>query len=382
MIVPALVLAIAAANQVAAHGILAWPISRGLPQDQQQGYTYMMGAINVNLGPHPNYSSLCNYLPAGPVFTQDLTGGAATVEWNLMNSHQGGCIVYISRDKEATWQEIGRDPTCGIAPEASSKRGSIPVTIPAGDYNAVIRWSYVSNNGGQPQNEAFGGCADVRVSSTGSNQHNNPLLLAQSVASELPRDSPNYWDQSCTAGSFQCGSNKNYIAQCISLAASGGWNGGSGWYQYQCPYGATCQRVNGADACVGGVSPSPKPTTTTAGATTAATTTTTTTTTKVPTSSTTTTTTTTTKPATTTTTTTTTKPATTTVATTTKATTTTTTTTTTSVKPTTTTSAVAGGIKEGVSCTVYGGRACNNNCTCNYTAGNVLVWQCSSNASC
>ncbi|KAI9324362.1 hypothetical protein BDR26DRAFT_881596, partial [Obelidium mucronatum] len=278
MIVTALVLAIAAANQVAAHGILAWPITRALPQDQQQDYTFMMGAINVNLGSHPNYSSLCNYLPPGPVFTQDMTGGPATIEWNLMNSHQGGCIVYISRDNEATWQEIGRDPTCGIAPEASSKRGSIPVTIPAGDYKAVIRWYYVANNGGQPQNEAFGGWADVRVSSTGSNQHNNPLLLSQTAGSELPRDVPNYWDSGCTAGSFQCGTNKNYIAQCVSLAASGSWGGGSGWYQYQCPYGATCQRVNGVDACVGGVVPSPSPRPSTS----AATTTTTTTTTKAP----------------------------------------------------------------------------------------------------
>ncbi|KAI9334285.1 hypothetical protein BDR26DRAFT_898032 [Obelidium mucronatum] len=236
-------------SQVSAHGILAWPIARVLPQDQQNGYTYTMGAINVNLGPHPVGDSLCNFLPAGPVFTQTIAPGAATVDYNIMNAHQGGCNVYISKDSQKTWQLIGSDPKCGVAPESSSKQGSINVTIPPGEYKAVIRWSYVSKNGGQPQEEAFGSCSDVIVSAKGKNSHNKYLLLSQTEASQVPRDSANYWDSSCKAGSFQCGDNKNFISQCVSLAASGGFGGASGWYQYQCPQGTVCKTAGASAAC-------------------------------------------------------------------------------------------------------------------------------------
>ncbi|KAI8611310.1 hypothetical protein BC830DRAFT_1232022 [Chytriomyces sp. MP71] len=248
-----LVLAVSAllASQAIAHGILSWPIQRTLPQDQQNGYTYDMGAVNVNLGPHPNGDMLCNYLPAGPVFTQTLTGGSATIDFNIMNSHQGGCIVYISTDNQKTWQQIGADPNCGKNPENSSRAGSINVTIPAGEYKAVIRWSYVANNGGEPENEAFGGCADVVVSAKGSNAHDSFLLLSQSEASQLPRSASQYWDQSCTAGATVCsGDDKHrFINTCVSLAASGGFTGGSSWYEYPCPLGTTCKTVRGVATC-------------------------------------------------------------------------------------------------------------------------------------
>ncbi|ORY52875.1 hypothetical protein BCR33DRAFT_814620 [Rhizoclosmatium globosum] len=138
------------------------------------------------------------------------------------------------------------DPKCGVVPENTSVQGSIAVKIPvipagATKYNAVIRWSYISNNGGQPANEAFGSCADVVVAANGKNDHNKYLLLAQGVDGDLPKDSPNYWDQSCNpAGSFQCGADTRFISQCVSLAASGGFGGGSSWYQYQCPKGTKC----------------------------------------------------------------------------------------------------------------------------------------------
>ncbi|KAI8845144.1 hypothetical protein BJ741DRAFT_587108 [Chytriomyces cf. hyalinus JEL632] len=237
-----------ASVQVSAHGIMAWPIARVLPQDQQNGYTYTMGAINVNLGPHPAFDKLCNYLPPGPVFTQTLTAGAATVDYNIMNSHQGGCVAYISRDNQKTWQVIGTDPKCGVRGENASGQGSINVTLPAGEYNAVIRWSYIANNGGQPENEAFGGCADVKVSSTGSNSHNKYLLLSQTEPSQVPKSGDKYWDMSCKAGTTQC-DGTNFISQCISLAASGGWSGGSSFYSYQCPKGTTCKTVGTTPAC-------------------------------------------------------------------------------------------------------------------------------------
>ncbi|KAJ3030309.1 UNVERIFIED_CONTAM: hypothetical protein HDU68_009462 [Siphonaria sp. JEL0065] len=408
MLAPAVLLSVLV-SQAVAHGIMTFPIARALPQDQQDGYTYTMGAINVNLGPHPVGDSLCNFLPAGPVFTQDLVGGPATVDYNIMNAHQGGCNVYISKDNQATWTLIGSDPKCGVYAEGQSKQGSINVTIPAGDYNAIIRWSYVAHNGGQPQEEAFGGCADVRISSSGNNQHATYLLLAQGVPSELPKSPASYYDQTCKAGSFQCSENAALINQCISLGPSGGWNGGSGWYEYQCPFGTTCKTVNGADACIGAGVPTstgvatttttttvvPTTTTTTTKSSTTSTTTTTvpttsttttttnvpkpsttsTTTTTVPTTSTTTTTTNVPKPSTTSTTTTTAKPTTSTTTTTTNVVkSTTSTTTTTATKPTTT---IAGAsVSNGAVCATYGAWACNNACICNYVAGNTLAWQC------
>ncbi|ORY52876.1 hypothetical protein BCR33DRAFT_761237 [Rhizoclosmatium globosum] len=233
---------------------MAWPIIRSLPQDQQDGYTFDMGAYNTNLGGNlPAYDKLCNYLPPGPVFTQTLAPGAATVDYNIMNAHQGGCIVYLSLDNQKTWTTIGSDPKCGVYAEAQSKQGSIPVTLPpipagATKYNAIIRWTYTANNGGAP-NEAFTSCADVVVAANGKNDHNNYLLLSQSESGVLPKDTNNYWDQSCQAGSFQCGADTRFISQCISLAASGSYGGGSSWYQYQCPKGTSCATSGSTAAC-------------------------------------------------------------------------------------------------------------------------------------
>ncbi|KAJ3019891.1 UNVERIFIED_CONTAM: hypothetical protein HDU68_010444 [Siphonaria sp. JEL0065] len=350
----AVVLLSIASTQVAAHGVMSWPIIRSLPKDQQDGYTYDMGAVNVNLGSHPGGDMLCNYLPAGPVFTQTLSPGAGSIEYNIMNAHQGGCIIYLSQDNQQTWTVIGQDKTCGVATESSSKQGTIPITLPAGSYNAIIRWTYTSNNGGQPQNEVFSSCADVRVDPSGSFSRKSVLLISQSASSELPRDGSKYWDQSCTAGAFQCGGNKAFINQCISLA---GW--GSSWYQYQCPSGTTCQSVGGVDSCAGsgGVTTT---TTTTIGQPSSTTTTTT-----VAKPSSTTTTTTVVKTGSTTTTTTVAKTSTTSA--------TTSTTTTTTKKATTT--AATGGISNGAACTTYGAWACSNGCICSYAANNALTWQ-------
>ncbi|TPX73798.1 hypothetical protein CcCBS67573_g04937 [Chytriomyces confervae] len=228
-----------------AHGIMAFPIIRMLPQDQQNGYTYAKGATNVNLPPHPNFDKLCNYLPPGPVFTQTLKGGPLIVDWTISAFHRGGCTVSISRDQQKSWEIIGSNATCGIPTTPGMKgTGQIPVTLPQGNYSAVLRWSYVADNGGQPENEAFSSCADIVVNDSGSNKHVFYDVLPTSAGasdSALPKTPWQYFDSSCKPGAFQCSSKSVFINQCISLAASGTYNGGSGWYQYACPFNTTCQ---------------------------------------------------------------------------------------------------------------------------------------------
>ncbi|KAI9347746.1 hypothetical protein BDR26DRAFT_51695 [Obelidium mucronatum] len=168
----------------------------------------------------------------------------------------------------------------------------------------------------------------------------------------LPKTPWQFQSSSCpVAGSTLCaGPGSSFINQCVTLPAGGGWVGGSSYYQYQCPWGSTCQTVNGIDACVGGVVVPSTTAVTTAATTksttvppsvtapTKSTTTTTTTTTSRP--PTTTTTTTTTLRPTSTTTTTTTVPVTKSTTTTIKPTTSTTTTTTTTTKATATSSVI------------------------------------------
>ncbi|KAJ3029492.1 UNVERIFIED_CONTAM: hypothetical protein HDU68_011983 [Siphonaria sp. JEL0065] len=344
------VLFAALVSQAAAHGMMVWPIARALPQDQQNGYSYAKGAINVNLPPHPDGDKLCNYLHPGPVYTQTLAPGSAVVDWSITAFHMGGCNVYISKDNQATWTLIGSDPVCGVTSGATTTKrsGHIPVTIPsdpAGDYSAVIRWSYIADNGGQPENEAFGSCSDVRVSASGNNTHTFWDILPTNPGSgdgQLPKTPWQFFSTSCTAGTTLCSDNTAFINQCISIGPSGTYSGGSGYYEYQCPNGTTCKAVNGVDACIG-----------------SGTTTTTTTTSKV---STTATTTTTKAPATTSTTTTKASTSTTTTKATTK-------TTTTTKKVTTTAKPAA--VSNGAPCATYGAYACSNACICSYGTGNL-----------
>ncbi|KAJ3018069.1 UNVERIFIED_CONTAM: hypothetical protein HDU68_011349 [Siphonaria sp. JEL0065] len=212
-------------SQVTAHGLMNWPISRIQPGDQQNGYTYGRSAANRNTGVHAHPDINCAYLPKGPVFTQVMAPGPATIDYTITAWHQGGCIVYLSRDNQQTWENIGEDPTCGVQSANPTGRGSVNVVIPDGSYQAVLRWYYLADNGGAP-NEFFNNCADVVVSPAGTNTHAKVEFL---------------------------GGHKNFINQCVSLAAGGGWVGGSSWYAYQCPYDATCQSVNGIDTCVGGL---------------------------------------------------------------------------------------------------------------------------------
>ncbi|KAJ3283880.1 hypothetical protein HDU79_008708 [Rhizoclosmatium sp. JEL0117] len=261
MITAALLTLAAAATQVSAHGLMVWPITRALPGDQQQGYSYGKGAINVNLPPHPAFDISCNYLPAGPVFTQTLAPGPAVVDWTLTAFHRGGCNVTISTDNQKTWTLLGQDPTCGIPAQPGIKgSGHIPITIPpvpAGQsqYSAIIRWTYTADNGGQPANEAFASCSDVIVSTKGNNTHTFMDILPTTPSSTdgvLPKSPWQYWDTSCKTGNMMCTTNPKFIQQCISLGASGNYNGGSSWYEYQCPEGTTCKAGSQAqvnDAC-------------------------------------------------------------------------------------------------------------------------------------
>ncbi|KAJ3231046.1 hypothetical protein HDU81_004081 [Chytriomyces hyalinus] len=170
----------------------------------------------------------------------------------------------LSTDGQKTWKEIGRDPTCGIQAKNPTGRGSVQVTIPDGTYSAVLRWNWVADNGGAP-NEIYNQCADIQVSPSGSNTHAKVEMMGGSVGAgftALPRGST--FNSGCSqAGALKCAeSDKAFINQCISLPAGGGYSGGINWYQYQCPIGATCQTVGGSDKCVGAsgpVSPAPGP---------------------------------------------------------------------------------------------------------------------------
>ncbi|KAJ3073624.1 hypothetical protein HDU98_001097, partial [Podochytrium sp. JEL0797] len=107
-------IAFAFIGQATAHGMMSWPIMRIQPGDQQNGFTYARSASNRNANSHPDPDINCSYLPKGPVFTQTMAPGAATVEHEITAHHNGGCIIYLSRDNQKTWETIGTDPTCGI----------------------------------------------------------------------------------------------------------------------------------------------------------------------------------------------------------------------------------------------------------------------------
>ncbi|KAJ3281288.1 hypothetical protein HDU79_010865 [Rhizoclosmatium sp. JEL0117] len=219
---------------VSAHGFMKWPIPRSLPGDQQNGDTFVRNANNRVIGGTPAYDRGCNYLPPGPVFTQTLKPGDAVVDWWISAFHMGGCVVEISRDGGTTWSYIGGD---------ARGTGHIPVVIPAvsgagESYKAVIRWYYTANNGGSPDEE-FASCSDVVVANNGSNEHTFHV--------KVPQSPWQYQQTGCEAGALMCSDDSAFINQCISLAKSGTWGGGSAWYAYQCPEGTTCKNNN----CVG-----------------------------------------------------------------------------------------------------------------------------------
>ncbi|KAI9331191.1 hypothetical protein BDR26DRAFT_899439 [Obelidium mucronatum] len=209
------------ASYVNAHGMMVWPIARPLPGDQQNGYTYARAASNRNVNLHPDSDINCSFLPKGPVFTQTMAPGPATLEFHITAFHMGGCTAYISTDNQKTWTVIGQDATCGWQSDNPSGKKSMNVMIPQGSYSAVIRWMYLADNGGAP-NEFFNNCADVVVSqSAGNNKHD--------VFPALPLSPSAFYNPSCpSAGATLCASNGSpFINQCVSLAAGGGYQGGT-----------------------------------------------------------------------------------------------------------------------------------------------------------
>ncbi|KAJ3014184.1 UNVERIFIED_CONTAM: hypothetical protein HDU68_000394 [Siphonaria sp. JEL0065] len=370
-----------ASTQVSAHGFMGWPITRILPGDQQNGYTFARAAANRNTDVHPDPDINCQYLPKGQVYTQTMAPGTALIDYTITAFHLGGCNVTISRDNQQTWQQIGYDPTCGVQTINTTGRGSVTATIPDGTYSAVLRWSYYAENDGAP-NEIFHNCADINVAPSGSNQHLQVEMMGGSGpwTVQLPKSPWQFQSASCSpVGSTLCaGPGSSFVNQCVSLPAGGGFAGGSSYYEFQCPYGSTCQTVNGVDACVGGNIPTSTTTTTKAATTTTSTTTraatsTTTTTTLAATTATTTTTTTktiTTAPTVTAPTrssTTTTRPV-------------TTSTTTTTKKAATTTAGST--TTAGAACTTYGAWACNNSLICSYGSSSLVWVQVGTVASC
>ncbi|KAJ3013182.1 UNVERIFIED_CONTAM: hypothetical protein HDU68_000829 [Siphonaria sp. JEL0065] len=246
-----------AALQAAAHGMMNFPIMRIQPGDQQNGYTFARAASNRNTGVHASPDISCAYLPKGPVFTQVLASGILQVDYTITAFHNGGCIIYLSKDDQKTWQKIGEDKACGVQAKNPTGRASVTATLPAGNYNAVLRWSYTADNGGSP-NEIFNNCADISVSPTGTNKHEKVEFLGAPASGfvALAKSPAKYFDSSCPiAGATLCSQNTAFINKCVSLAAGGGWTGGSSWYAYQCPFGSTCKNVNGVDLCVGGSLP-------------------------------------------------------------------------------------------------------------------------------
>ncbi|KAJ3070265.1 hypothetical protein HDU99_002713, partial [Rhizoclosmatium hyalinum] len=178
-----------------------------------------------------------------------LKPGDAVVDWWISAFHMGGCVVEISRDGGTTWSYIGGDARCGDKTVAGpgldgqGGTGHIPVVIPAvsgagESYKAVIRWYYTANNGGSPDEE-FASCSDVVVANNGNNEHTFHV--------KVPQSPWQYQQTGCEAGALMCSDDSAFINQCISLAKSGTWGGGSAWYAYQCPEGTTCKNNN----CVG-----------------------------------------------------------------------------------------------------------------------------------
>ncbi|KAI8853454.1 hypothetical protein BC829DRAFT_439874 [Chytridium lagenaria] len=75
-----------------------------------------------------------------PLFCGSVTtvSGSFNVEYVLTAPHRGGCIVFVSRDGERTWEEVGKDES----------------------YDAVLRWHYITDNF---TGELYNNCANIKV---------------------------------------------------------------------------------------------------------------------------------------------------------------------------------------------------------------------------
>ncbi|ORY53857.1 hypothetical protein BCR33DRAFT_801634 [Rhizoclosmatium globosum] len=194
---------------VKAHGLMVWPSPRLEPGDAGNGYWIARSATK----------DACHGLSAGPVLTPALTGGSASIDYVVTVAHKGGCQVYLDRGNG--WEQIGEDPTCGV----SAHTGSIGITLPPGDYNAVIRWYWATDNA---SGEEFQTCADIKVSSQGTNLHSPPEQFGTNTCTQTG-------DMICYGNGYnECGA--------IDPATNKGY-----WVQKPCPGGHICNQIGLSD---------------------------------------------------------------------------------------------------------------------------------------
>ncbi|KAJ3291840.1 hypothetical protein HDU79_002005 [Rhizoclosmatium sp. JEL0117] len=199
---------------VAAHGMMTWPSPRVVAGDASNGFTIARSAS----------ADPCHGLSAGDSKTT-VSGGSALVDYVITAFHNGGCTVYI--DRGSGWESIGSDSSCG----SSNHAGQIKVNIPSGDYKAVIRWTYYTDNG---SGEVFNTCADVTVSSTGTNTHSTENIGMDSCTQSD--------DLVCTGTTKDDG-----FAQCAAVAVQG-----TGvWFQKSCPKGTGCYQAVQSNPALG-----------------------------------------------------------------------------------------------------------------------------------
>lgn len=192
---------------VNAHGMVTVPQIRLLSGDAGNGFTFARSRA-------PIPSDGCQNLPRESPWSHVMTGGSAKLSYIITAAHRGGCSVYISK-YDGNWQMIGSDPNCG----QTEHSGVINMNIPSGDYEAVLRWEYVSDNG---SGEMFENCMDVKVSSAGTNNY------------DLPADPSMF--QKCAASDDMT---------CTGVSDHRGWSqcGPGVWVPKLCPFNTACYQI-------------------------------------------------------------------------------------------------------------------------------------------
>ncbi|KAJ3068175.1 hypothetical protein HDU98_008671 [Podochytrium sp. JEL0797] len=177
-----LALALLLATECLAHGMMCWPYIRATPGDPQNGWTLARRRFNDVIGGGP-----CHGLPKSSPLTPPLLGGKTKFDYILTATHRGNCSIYLNRGKGEVL--IGTDPTCGV--HAAPFRSSITVNLPKGNYQGYVRWLYQTDNA---SGELFDSCADVTVSTHGSNARTEDAC----------KRTPLWWPETCSGGQSMC----------------------------------------------------------------------------------------------------------------------------------------------------------------------------------
>ncbi|ORY44901.1 hypothetical protein BCR33DRAFT_211961 [Rhizoclosmatium globosum] len=204
------------------HGMMCWPYIRAVPGDPQNGWTLARRRYNDQLG-----GGKCHGLLKSTTLTQPLKPGKTFIDYIMTATHQGNCSVYLDRGKGE--ELIGFDSKCGLYPTPPPYRSTIPITLPNGNYKAVIRWLYVTNNGG---GELFDSCADIQVSTKGTNARTQDAC----------NRTVSWWPATCSTGKTQCsfadGTSPSF------QTCKGGY-----FYPLDCLPGSYCVTKNGQAVC-------------------------------------------------------------------------------------------------------------------------------------